>query len=47
MRNRYAGDCFRCGAHVAVGAGFFQRMLGKWVVRCRACVGKGNEVNSK
>jgi hypothetical protein len=28
---------------VAAGNGFFQRMNGKWVVRCGACVGKGNK----
>lgn len=43
LRNRYAGKCFRCGADVPSGKGYFQRMLGRWVVRCMACVGKGNE----
>lgn len=43
MRNKYEGDCFRCHKHVAAGAGHFQRIAGRWLVRCRACVGKGND----
>jgi hypothetical protein len=42
MRNRYPGNCLRCSKHVAAGAGFFQRVAGRWLVRCRECVGKGN-----
>ena len=42
-RNKFAGKCFRCGADVPAGAGYFQRMFGRWVVRCMMCVGKGNE----
>lgn len=26
MRNRYAGTCYRCGGHVAPGAGHFERI---------------------
>lgn len=40
MHNKYPGGC---GTQVPPGAGFFQRMNGKWVVRCQNCVGKGNE----
>jgi DNA-directed RNA polymerase subunit RPC12/RpoP len=43
MRNKYPGVCFRCGAHVASGSGHFQREAGRWLIRCKACVGKGNE----
>lgn len=43
MRNKYEGDCFRCHKHVDSGAGHFQRIAGRWSVRCRACVGKGND----
>lgn len=48
MRNRYAGECVRCGVHVPTGAGYFQRMMaGRWVVRCLACVGKDNAAINK
>jgi hypothetical protein len=43
MRNRFAGRCFRCGCEVKAGEGHFQRDSGKWLVRCKSCVGKGNE----
>ena len=31
-----------CGEHVPERAGYFQRLDGRWVVRCQKCVGKGN-----
>lgn len=43
MRNKYAGSCLRCHCTVEAGAGYFQRVDGRWRVRCRSCVGKGNE----
>lgn len=43
MRNKYAGECLRCHCTVAAGSGFFQRVAGRWRVRCRSCVGKGND----
>lgn len=43
MRNRYPGNCFMCDEHVPAHAGYFQRLAGRWVVRCRKCVGKGND----
>lgn len=43
MRNRYPGSCLRCAAPVAAGEGYFQRDKGRWLVRCVACVGMGNE----
>ncbi len=42
MRNKFDGVCFICGCSVPAGQGYFQRMNGKWLVRCTACVGKGN-----
>lgn len=44
MRNRYAGHCLRCQKLVQPGEGYFQRLTGRgWLVRCIACVGKGNK----
>lgn len=28
MRNRFQGTCYRCGGHVAKGAGHFERYQG-------------------
>ena len=42
MRNKYAGKCFRCQRQVEAGEGFFQRMKGRWFIRCQACVGQGS-----
>ncbi len=46
MRNQYPGNCMICRKHVEAGAGHFQRHHGhgKWLVRCRECVGLGNSV---
>ncbi len=43
MRNKYPGSCLCCGEYVAPGEGYFQRVEGRWKVRCVNCVGKGNE----
>jgi hypothetical protein len=42
MKNKYKGKCFKCGSEVKERQGYFQRKDGKWVVRCKNCVGKGN-----
>ena len=43
MWNKYAGACLRCHCDVAALAGYFQRVDGRWRVRCMSCVGKGND----
>lgn len=43
MRNRYAGRCLVCETIVNPGEGYFQRKSGRWLVRCRFCVGSGNK----
>lgn len=56
MRNAYSGKCFKCGEFVKEGEGFFQKVNkgdgelykitnGKWVVRCKNCVGSGNQIS--
>jgi ribosome-binding protein aMBF1 (putative translation factor) len=40
MRNKYAGNCFRCGKRVWPGEGHFQRHKGSWLVVCLDCVDK-------
>lgn len=37
MRNRYPGTCYRCGGHVAAGAGHFERHSGSWRVQHADC----------
>lgn len=37
MRNRYPGDCYRCGGIVAAGAGHFERFNGGWRVQHADC----------
>ena len=37
MRNRYPGTCYRCGGHVEVGAGHFERFLGGWRTQHADC----------
>ena len=37
MRNRYEGICYKCGCHVPVGYGYFERHLGHWRVQCVKC----------
>lgn len=37
MRNRFPGDCYRCGAWVQAGEGHFERFLGKWRTQHAAC----------
>jgi len=54
MRNQYPGNCFRCKHKVKKWQGFFQRVNSlpkeervkyntKWLLRCKECVGMGNE----
>lgn len=37
VRNKYAGTCYRCGAHVAVGKGHFERYQGGWRTQHAEC----------
>lgn len=42
MRNRYPGTCYKCGRHVPIGYGFFERVNyskhgKKWRVQCVKC----------
>jgi hypothetical protein len=37
MRNRYPGTCYRCGEHVAVGDGHFERFRGGWRTQHATC----------
>jgi hypothetical protein len=30
MRNKFGGDCYKCGLWVAPGTGHFERFRGKW-----------------
>lgn len=41
MRNKYAGTCYRCGGHVAPGAGHFERHNGGWRTQHADCAIKG------
>ena len=36
-RNQYPGTCYRCGEHVAAGAGHFERHKGVWRVQHAGC----------
>lgn len=38
MRNKYAGICYKCGAEVAVGEGFFERHKGQWRTQHNHCL---------
>ena len=42
MRNKFSGYCMVCSKYVPADTGYFQRIAGRWKVRCKACVGKGN-----
>lgn len=37
MRNKYPGICYRCGEHVAVGDGHFERFLSGWRTQHATC----------
>ena len=43
MRNKYPGTCYKCGRHVPVGFGFFERVDYKknngsrWRIQCVKC----------
>lgn len=43
MGNRYPGTCYKCGCHVPIGYGFFERHRGGWRVQCVKCA-DGREV---
>jgi hypothetical protein len=47
MRNKYSGCCADCKAAVPIGAGYFERRAGRFVVRCMACVVKGKAAKGK
>lgn len=47
MRNKYAGCCAHCRAVVPVGAGYFERRVGGWIVRCMKCVAWGKAAKGK
>jgi hypothetical protein len=47
MRNKYAGCCSDCRKHVGIGEGYFQRSMGRWIVRCIACVTAGKIAKGK
>lgn len=40
MRNKFAGDCYRCGERVEAGAGYFERHAGGWRVQHIECCKK-------
>lgn len=37
-RNKFAGDCYKCGTRVEVGDGHFERHNGKFRVQHATCV---------
>lgn len=37
MRNRFPGDCYRCGRWCAAGEGHFERLGSAWRVQHAAC----------
>ena len=43
MRNRFPGTCYRCGGHVAKGAGHFERHQGGWRTQHADCAVKARE----
>lgn len=47
MRNRYRGNCYRCGAIVDKGQGHFQRdyVLKTWLVQHADCAIKYRDTN--
>lgn len=58
MRNRFGGDCYKCGLWVAPGTGHFERHNGGWrtqhalyeghgAVTCKMAAKKPAEVSSK
>lgn len=36
-RNRYPGYCYKCGEHVPIGYGHFERYRGMWRIKCVKC----------
>jgi hypothetical protein len=43
MSNTYPGYCLICGTYVQAKAGHYQWFKGRFVCRCKDCVGKGNK----
>jgi hypothetical protein len=41
MRNKFAGDCYRCGLNVQAGTGHFERHGGRWRTQHALHVGRG------
>lgn len=41
MRNKHAGDCYRCGLTVQAGTGHFERHNGGWRVKHANYAGHG------
>lgn len=37
MRNKFGGECYRCGGYCEPGAGHFERLAGAWRVQHAAC----------
>lgn len=47
MRNRYPGTCYRCGGHVAKGAGHFERHQGGWRTQHADCAIKAKQAKAQ
>lgn len=47
MRNKHPGTCYRCGEHVAVGAGHFERHAGRWRTQHATCAINAREAASR
>ena len=41
MRNRFGGDCYKCGLWVAPGTGHFERHNGRWRTQHGLHAGQG------
>lgn len=42
MRNKYPGNCYKCGSLVPKGEGFFERHFGTWRTQHATCAGVGD-----
>ncbi|PER55777.1 hypothetical protein CN495_08470 [Bacillus thuringiensis] len=47
VRNKYAGTCYRCGGHVGVGEGHFERYKGGWRTQHASCAIQHRELKRK
>lgn len=47
MRNKYPGTCYRCNAHVAAGAGHFERHKGGWRTQHADCAIKAKQAKAQ